>query len=202
MKPNVDSDTQQIFDHMAEDLAKTQKNDPLPRRQRNPYGAGPGGKTFLLLGVGAAILILLIVLLARGSGKQDLTPIQTRLDEVEKRLALMDGTEKRMEGLENQLKSLQQAQSRLEASGKSMAERVDRLVRQAEKQQTAPVAAPKAKAPTPGATRVHEVQPGETLYSIAVKYGVSLDQILRLNNLKKNSAIQPGQKILIAPERP
>lgn len=202
MKPHVDSDTQQIFDHMAEDPAKTQKNDPLPRRQRNSYGAAPAGKFPLLLGVGAAVLILLIILLARGSGKQDLTSIQTRLDQVEKRLALIDGTEKRIEGLENQLKSLQQAQSRLEASGKSMGERIDKLIRQTEKQQTVPVAAPKAKSSTPAATRVHEVQRGESLYSIAGKYGVPLDQILRLNNLKKDSAIQPGQKILIAPERP
>jgi LysM repeat protein len=97
------------------------------------------------------------------------------------------------------MRSLQQSQSRLEGSGKSMAERLDKLSRQIEKPQAQASA---KKEPVKAKAQVHEVRPGDTLYNIASKYGITLDQLLRLNNMKKNAAIQPGQKLLIAPENP
>jgi LysM repeat protein len=43
------------------------------------------------------------------------------------------------------------------------------------------------------------VRPGDTLFGIAGKYGMTLDQLLRLNNLSRNATLRPGQKLLIAP---
>jgi LysM repeat protein len=199
MKPGVDSETKEIFEDMAEDLARNRKSEPPFRRQKDSYASGPSGKFTLLLAVGAVILVLIIVLLFRGSGKQDLTPIQSRLDQFEKRMALADGYGKRIEALENQMKSLQQSQSKLEGSAKSLAERFDKVSRQMEKPPAQP---PSNKEPSQAKAQVHEVRPGDTLYGIASKYGITLDQLFRLNNLKKNAAIQPGQKLLISPERP
>ena len=199
MKHGVDSETQEIFEDMAEDLAKNRRGDPPLRRQRNSSGSTPSGKFGLLLGVGALILVLLLVLLFRGSGRQDLTPIEKRLDQLEKRAALAEGPDKRIESLENQMKSLQQSLSRVEGSVRAAAERLDKLSRQMEKP---PVQPPAQKAPAQTKAQVHEVRPGDTLYGIAGQYGITLDQLLRLNNLKKNAAIQPGQKLLVAPERP
>lgn len=199
MNAGVNSDTREIFEDMADDLAKNRKNDPPFRRQKDAYPSGPSGRPGLLLGLGAVILILLIVLLLRGSSKQDLTPIQNRLDRLETAAALVEGYGKRIEILENQMKSLQQSQSKLESSGKSTAERLDKLSRQMEK----PAAqTPPQKESVQAKAKVHEVRPGDTLYGIAGKYGITLDQLLRLNNLKKNAAIQPGQKLLVSPERP
>jgi LysM repeat protein len=39
----------------------------------------------------------------------------------------------------------------------------------------------------------HKVRSGENLAIIAKKYGVSVDEIIRLNNLKKPYIIRPGQ---------
>ena len=47
---------------------------------------------------------------------------------------------------------------------------------------------------------VHEVQPGETLWNIAQRYGMSVDEILSLNRLKPSETIYPGQKILVNPD--
>jgi LysM repeat protein len=47
--------------------------------------------------------------------------------------------------------------------------------------------------------RYHQVSAGESPYRIAQKYGIRVDELLRLNNLKKNQAIYPGQKLLVAP---
>lgn len=58
-----------------------------------------------------------------------------------------------------------------------------------------PKAEKPAKAKVP-ATRTHKVAKGETLYAIARKYGVTVDQILKANNLK-NTNLSIGQKLTI-----
>jgi LysM repeat protein len=44
---------------------------------------------------------------------------------------------------------------------------------------------------------VHTVKAGESLYRIALRYNVTVDAIVKKNNLKNPKAIKPGQKILI-----
>jgi murein DD-endopeptidase MepM/ murein hydrolase activator NlpD len=41
--------------------------------------------------------------------------------------------------------------------------------------------------------RFHKVKKGETLFSIAKKRGTSVDNIMKLNHLKKNAKLKPGQ---------
>ena len=48
--------------------------------------------------------------------------------------------------------------------------------------------------------RIHEVEPGETLWNIAQRYGMSVDEIVRLNKLNPSETIHPGQKILVSPD--
>jgi LysM repeat protein len=43
---------------------------------------------------------------------------------------------------------------------------------------------------------IHFVKPGDTLYSIATKYGISVDKLKKLNNIDKNS-ISIGQKLIL-----
>jgi LysM repeat protein len=47
----------------------------------------------------------------------------------------------------------------------------------------------------------HVVQRGETLYSISKRYGISIAEIRRINNLKQNQTIQTGQKLLVASKK-
>ena len=44
---------------------------------------------------------------------------------------------------------------------------------------------------------VHVVQPGQSLWQIAIAYGVKIDSIRALNQLPKSYLIQPGDKLLI-----
>lgn len=41
--------------------------------------------------------------------------------------------------------------------------------------------------------RFHKVHKGETLYSISRKYGMSVDELCRINGLKKNSKVRTGK---------
>jgi len=44
---------------------------------------------------------------------------------------------------------------------------------------------------------IHAVRPGETLWLIAISYGVKIADIRRLNNMSEAEAIYPGEKLLI-----
>ena len=58
-----------------------------------------------------------------------------------------------------------------------------------------------AQAPAGGASAVHIVQAGETIFRIARQNGVSVQQIRQWNNLK-NDVIEVGQQLAIAPPQP
>ncbi len=53
--------------------------------------------------------------------------------------------------------------------------------------------------PSEDGSVVHTVQAGQTLWTIAAVYDVSLDQLLELNDIALNSLLQPGQEIIIQP---
>jgi murein DD-endopeptidase MepM/ murein hydrolase activator NlpD len=42
-------------------------------------------------------------------------------------------------------------------------------------------------------TRLHKVKKGETLYSIATKRGMSVEELCKINKIGKNKSIRPGQ---------
>lgn len=62
--------------------------------------------------------------------------------------------------------------------------------------------AAKSESPRPASGRAdgtgtHTVQPGESLWAIAGKYGKSLEEIIQANNLTNPELIYPGQIIII-----
>jgi LysM repeat protein len=66
--------------------------------------------------------------------------------------------------------------------------------------QTLALSGPAAPAaPVPSSTAAaHVVAPGDTVYGIARTYGTSVDAILALNGLRRDSVIYPGQAIAVA----
>jgi len=52
----------------------------------------------------------------------------------------------------------------------------------------------------PDGTKTYTVQPGDTLYSIAQRTGVTVDQIVRLNNIPDPNRIFPGQTLILPAE--
>lgn len=48
--------------------------------------------------------------------------------------------------------------------------------------------------------RVHQVEPGETLWNIAKRYGMSVEEVVQLNKLDPSQTIYPGQKLLVNPD--
>jgi hypothetical protein len=73
-----------------------------------------------------------------------------------------------------------------------MRERVKEFVREAEEKATTHQ--------QPTYTTI-EVQPGDTLWNISRAYGMSVDALIRLNNLTPTELIYPGQKLSVTTER-
>jgi len=195
MTREVSADTQEIFGEMQEDLAR---NKPNVRRNRNPKDSDSSGKPLLLWGFIGIILILLIVLLFRGGDKavtEDLNALKTRVEQMEKRASPLEAAAKKMDAVDGQIKGLQQSVSKVEGAQRSLAERIDKLAQKGEKP-----SAPQAAQKKPSAqAKLHEVQPGETVFSIAKKYNLSAEQFLKLNNMTKKDTLQAGQKVVVAP---
>ena len=89
MTRDVSADTQEIFGEMQEDLARQKASI---RRNRNANDSGSPGKSLLVWGFIAIILILLIVLLFRGGDKavtEDLNALKARVEQTEKKASAL-----------------------------------------------------------------------------------------------------------------
>lgn len=62
---------------------------------------------------------------------------------------------------------------------------------------TTPPDSPVTATPDGSGTRTHTIQVGDSLFRIALQYGVELNALLAANGLSENSIIQPGQELII-----
>jgi SH3 domain-containing YSC84-like protein 1 len=59
------------------------------------------------------------------------------------------------------------------------------------------VAEPKKAASPEGGGKYYEVKSGDSLYEIAKKHGTTVEELVKLNNIKDKKYIYPGQKLLL-----
>jgi LysM repeat protein len=62
---------------------------------------------------------------------------------------------------------------------------------------TTPAQTPAATSTTTGAGRYYVIQDGDTLGSIAARYGTTVDQLVTLNPGLDPTALQPGQRLRV-----
>jgi LysM repeat protein len=128
------------------------------------------------------------------------------LKSIKNRLTMLEQSHPRLAG---QMMELEQSVSKLNATGESLTQRMDELsYRVAQLQSVAVSEQAKSEAPVrvqeksavKTRTVYHQVQAGETLYRIAKKYGISVAEVCRLNQISTGQAIKPGQKLLVSKE--
>ena len=115
--------------------------------------------------------------------------MEDRLIQLENAGQKFSPTEGRIKGLEKSLSKLDREIRALREQLNQQSKKIDRN----QKKTTPPVATKKPQVQK----RYHEVSRGETLFGIAKKYGVPVDDLRRLNKLSKSAGIYPGQKIMI-----
>ena len=209
MNENLDHEMKEFEEQIADGMGYTRK-DKGTRRRKAFLDFTARRKTLMLGGAGILILIVLIALFSGGDNKLstgELSSIQIRLDKLERRLTHLESVEARIASLEKQQKGL--PQSMADRSGRSLTQRLDNLTQKIDQleKRMAPVPAeseapyPLQRKPFPLAKgRYHEVRSGENLYRIALQYGITVDELCRLNNITPDQVIRPGQKLLVAPE--
>jgi LysM repeat protein len=216
----MDDDLDKAMEDFRQEIADAQgyrqsnegTKDEYTARTKGPLNLLANRKNLIYGGIGVLVLILLIVLFS-GSGdksfKDDLLFIKAKFEQIEGSLKQIEGLEVKVAHLEKQQKELQQSIRDSVTSGKDLAEKMGSLSQTVETlkkgigsipdNKAKDLAAGQKKSASTTKKQFHEVRAGETLYRIAKTYGITLDELCRLNNISPNQAIQPGQKLLLAP---
>jgi LysM repeat protein len=109
--------------------------------------------------------------------------------------------EERIAGLEKQVADLQ-GKSVTGGADPSLVQRVEALSQKVEvlEKKAQLTTESKAKPAPPKATpkRYHTVHKGETLSGISKKYGISVEELRKLNSLSRNQPVRTGQKLLVS----
>ena len=161
-------------------------------------------KPYLFLGAGLVVLVVLFVLFFPTSrstqSANQLKMLEGRVKNIEDRLFALEGIEKRLAQGEERI-------SRVDGLEKKLAHMEQQIADLGKMTERAP--APKAQktatpAPTGEATqkapevRYHQVRAGDTLYSIARRYGLKVDELRQLNKLAPNAVLHPGDKLVVS----
>ncbi len=176
---------------------------------------------------GTAIVILILILMVfwpdsnNKASTDKLDSIAERLDMLENRIFIVETSFQNITNQQPQEQNIESFQNRIEQLEAFVKHKTDQFTSELEKAQkkissleskpsstvtssksasakkSAPVEKPAAVRKTDTA-KYHTVQKGETLYRISVNNGISVDQLLELNNMSKNSVIYPGQKLRVS----
>ena len=124
---------------------------------------------------------------------RQLQAIDERMTRLEKKLDQLDIIEQSITELENTTQSQQQTIASLAEFDTTLEKRLEALRR--------PSAVKASSAKSMPASGAYTVQRGDTLYLIAKKHGLSVDELCRLNKTKPGQVIKPGQQLLVVPAR-
>ena len=171
MDHDFDKEMDEIKKEMGEKRQRKREKKNI-RRSSSPAKLSLEGRYLILSAIGVFALVVILVLLYGGDSEisvKDLNTIKAELGDLEKRLTKLEGTDQKLARLESQVRKLERSMSK---STRSVAARTKK-------------------------TRYHEVRQGETLSRIAQKYGITVEQLCRLNKITPKTVIRPGQKLLV-----
>jgi LysM repeat protein len=169
-----------------------------PKRRR--IGFGDSKSLQILLGIFLVLIFAggILYFLGRQPAGGEASLLQLKVTALEQKIA----------GLEKELAELQ---GKIGTSGldPALLQKVDVLAQKVEalEKQKQPAVGLKGKPSVPSKPEVatekryHKVQKGETLLGIGRKYKISVEELLKLNNLSSGQKIRIGQKLLISTKR-
>jgi LysM repeat protein len=155
------------------------------------------------------VLLLAIFLFIRpgGSDKALQSAVDQRLQQIESRMAALEGVSELVTDLDKNRQDTQPLMVRLDRLETSFAKRISDMDQQLKELQAKFVNTVAKQNQTPvvksrtskQAVKTHVVKKGDTLYSISKQYGLSVSQLMTFNKLSKGAVINPGQSLKLAP---
>ncbi len=149
-----------------------------------------------------------------GLSSDRLQVLEAKIRYLEEKYEKFDSIDNKVTRIWEQANAFENFKERFDRTEASMTLRMDHLAtsidavqkrlssaekhgRTARKIETGRKKAPSKGTPASASVQYHTVKPKDTLYSISVKYGIKLDNLLKMNDMKKNTIIQPGQKLIV-----
>ena len=164
----------------------------------------------VLLGFGFLVMIFLfIVFLSKTTdiaSKTKIVNIEKRLALLEERLGKIDEIDEKLILLDTQGKKFDLFVDRFDRFETSMSLKMDIINNELYTSKKRDKKASERKKPEK--TKIskklthpiyHEVKPKETLYQISRRYGLTVDDLRKLNRLTPETVIHPGQKLIVSP---
>jgi LysM repeat protein len=180
-------------------------------------------KPVLIAAAGLLIAVIFVLMFLSGSPKssekEQVKSHEARLRSIEEKLAKLEWLDTGLARLDRKEKEIASLSERMLQLESALNLKVDQLSKQMAKPQAtkqpepspskAESAPSKAEPPAQKAvaspaptgkdtkTKVHVVQKGETLYGISRKYGITVDELLKLNKISSKDPIKPGQQLVV-----
>lgn len=164
------------------------------------------------LGIGALLILIILVLFFfsswDGADKKQISAMEKQLTTIENKVAALENISDGIARMNDNTADYDKLKKRFDRTEATLASRMDQIAIKLESLEKQAVQAmpQKAGASKTAATtqkvdkkRYHTVVPGETLFGISRKYGLSVNDLRRLNKLDDKAEIQPGQKLLVGP---
>ena len=192
----------------------TKRKDPNRIRRLNKVSAL---LILLTLAIVALVIALLTLIVGRGNDTtalQSTTALEQRVQRLEERLDQFEAIDEKVTRIWEQAKAFEKFKDRFDRTEASVSLRMDHLTMSLETLQkqfsqsrttahTPSTDADKEKpistkpAETTTGIKYHEVAPGETLYSISKKYKITVEELLKMNNMNGDSVIKVNQKLIV-----
>jgi LysM repeat protein/Tfp pilus assembly protein PilZ len=155
--------------------------------KKNGFAGKPPGKRVFSFLAGALAVVIIFLIAGFFLRTSNVDPV-IKLRSLENRIKQLENRSSRIDWIEGRL-------DQIEEKNKQFTTFIDtfRKLETPPKISTAQTSEKQAK------TVYHEVVAGETLYGISRRYGLTVDELLRLNKLEPEATIYPAQRLLISP---
>ncbi|MFC1534847.1 LysM peptidoglycan-binding domain-containing protein [Thermodesulfobacteriota bacterium] len=189
---------------MARNKIKDKASPELIKKDRTP---------FFIIGAGFLALIILFILnfpkADDSANSEKIRQIDTRLRQIENRLNRIESNEKRISSIDEQrtkfeislMNRLDSMEALITLKRESNVVKQDTLHKEAIVKKVAKKEVLKESIKKESKIRHHQIRAGETLYRISIKYGMTVEELRKLNNIGPEAVIYVDQQLIISRDK-